>query len=60
MSPHVHVCCCSYVVQIGGRQLELKGCQHVCVKSFLLDLDPDVDPSLQKMHSPVAMPETYL
>uniref|UniRef100_A0A8D2ZQD1 Stabilin 1 n=1 Tax=Scophthalmus maximus TaxID=52904 RepID=A0A8D2ZQD1_SCOMX len=35
MSPHVHVCCCSYVVQIGGRQLELKGCQHVCVKRFM-------------------------
>ncbi|XP_044205816.1 stabilin-1 [Thunnus albacares] len=26
---------CSYVVQIGGREMELIGCQHVCVKSFL-------------------------
>uniref|UniRef100_A0A3Q2DIM1 Uncharacterized protein n=1 Tax=Cyprinodon variegatus TaxID=28743 RepID=A0A3Q2DIM1_CYPVA len=26
---------CSYVVQIGGREMELQGCQHTCVKSFL-------------------------
>ncbi|KAM7421984.1 hypothetical protein PAMA_010186 [Pampus argenteus] len=26
---------CSYVVQIGGTEMELSGCQHICVKSFL-------------------------
>ncbi|XP_035517937.1 stabilin-1 [Morone saxatilis] len=26
---------CTYVVQIGGREVELDGCQHVCVKSFM-------------------------
>ncbi|KAM6927857.1 stabilin-1 [Xenentodon cancila] len=26
---------CSYVVQIGSRQLELQGCRHVCVRSFM-------------------------
>ncbi|XP_047440209.1 stabilin-1 [Mugil cephalus] len=26
---------CSYVVQIGGRQLELQGCHHSCSKSFV-------------------------
>lgn len=30
-SPHVP----SYVVQIGGREMELDGCQHICVKSYL-------------------------
>ncbi|XP_061582556.1 stabilin-1 [Cololabis saira] len=26
---------CSYVVQIGSRELELQGCRQVCVKSYL-------------------------
>ncbi|XP_040014670.1 stabilin-1 [Xiphias gladius] len=26
---------CSYVVQIGGREMELDGCQHICVKRFM-------------------------
>ncbi|XP_072237543.1 stabilin-1 [Leuresthes tenuis] len=26
---------CSYVVQIGSREMELEGCQHVCVKNFM-------------------------
>uniref|UniRef100_A0A1A8VAK7 Stabilin 1-like n=1 Tax=Nothobranchius furzeri TaxID=105023 RepID=A0A1A8VAK7_NOTFU len=26
---------CSYVVQIGNREVELQGCQHVCVKTVL-------------------------
>eukprot|EP00066_Takifugu_rubripes_P022628 XP_011611894.1 PREDICTED: LOW QUALITY PROTEIN: stabilin-1-like [Takifugu rubripes] len=26
---------CSYVVQIGGREMELDGCQHICVRSYL-------------------------
>uniref|UniRef100_A0A3B3TUP1 Stabilin 2 n=1 Tax=Poecilia latipinna TaxID=48699 RepID=A0A3B3TUP1_9TELE len=26
---------CSYVVQIGGRELELYGCHHLCVKNIL-------------------------
>uniref|UniRef100_UPI0037E9B06F stabilin-1 n=1 Tax=Semicossyphus pulcher TaxID=241346 RepID=UPI0037E9B06F len=29
---------CSYVVHIGGRDMELPGCQHVCVKSFMQPL----------------------
>ncbi|XP_068598387.1 stabilin-1 [Brachionichthys hirsutus] len=26
---------CSYVVAIGGREVELDGCQHICVRRFL-------------------------
>uniref|UniRef100_A0A3B4V8V2 Stabilin 1 n=1 Tax=Seriola dumerili TaxID=41447 RepID=A0A3B4V8V2_SERDU len=26
---------CSYVVQIGGTEMELDGCQHICVKRFM-------------------------
>uniref|UniRef100_A0A3Q1H6B8 Stabilin 1 n=1 Tax=Anabas testudineus TaxID=64144 RepID=A0A3Q1H6B8_ANATE len=26
---------CSYVVQIGGREMELKGCRNICVKKFM-------------------------
>lgn len=27
--------CCSYVVEIGGREMELEGCQHICVRTFM-------------------------
>lgn len=30
-SPHAP----SYAVQIGGREMELDGCQHICVRSYL-------------------------
>ncbi|XP_027134621.1 stabilin-1 isoform X2 [Larimichthys crocea] len=26
---------CSYVVQIGGREMELEGCRHLCVKAYM-------------------------
>ncbi|XP_041836140.1 stabilin-1 [Melanotaenia boesemani] len=26
---------CSYVVQIGSREVELNGCQHICVKTYM-------------------------
>ncbi|XP_049894320.1 stabilin-1 [Epinephelus moara] len=32
---HVGTTNCSYVVQIGGREVELGGCQHICVKGFM-------------------------
>ncbi|XP_036007655.1 stabilin-1 [Fundulus heteroclitus] len=31
----LHTTNCSYVVQIGGREVELEGCHHLCVRSFL-------------------------
>ncbi|KAM4583486.1 stabilin-1 [Fundulus diaphanus] len=31
----LHTTNCSYVVQIGGREVELEGCHHLCVKSFM-------------------------
>uniref|UniRef100_A0A3Q4H3Y0 Stabilin 1 n=1 Tax=Neolamprologus brichardi TaxID=32507 RepID=A0A3Q4H3Y0_NEOBR len=27
--------CCSYVVNIGSRELQLEGCQHICVKNVM-------------------------
>ncbi|XP_008297326.1 stabilin-1 [Stegastes partitus] len=26
---------CSYLVQVGSRELQLQGCQHICVRSFM-------------------------
>lgn len=36
MKLHLMFCvCCSYVVEIGGREVVLDGCQHVCTKGFM-------------------------
>ncbi|XP_037641895.1 stabilin-1 [Sebastes umbrosus] len=29
---------CSYVVEIGGREMALDGCQHICVKGYMMPL----------------------
>ncbi|XP_071349438.1 stabilin-1 [Trachinotus anak] len=35
---HVGTTNCSYVVQIGGREMQLDGCHHICVKRFMQPL----------------------